>query len=175
MICKGETVQRSYLLKYAAKFFIGLRRCSERAPVFFRVLRHTMEKYVFFFTESSRWSPLFRRSSTCYIRKHSTHSSYCSPDFVLCMRVICRMWARLRSSLWEKDDFPSSKPPIASAMISNLSNNGFLLCAVFFSMLTAVWPSLWRVRLTFFTHCTFFRKTRQRYGFYPEGDVFLQF
>lgn len=128
-----------------------------------------------FFTESSRWSPLFRRSSTCYIRKHSTHSSYCSPDFVLCMRVICRMWARLRSSLWEKDDFPSSKPPIASAMISNLSNNGFLLCAVFFSMLTAVWPSLWRVRLTFFTHCTFLRKTRQRYGFYPEGDVFLQF
>ena len=128
-----------------------------------------------FFTESSLWSPLFRRSSTCYIRKHSTHSSYCSPDFVLCMRVICRMWARLRSSLWEKDDFPSSKPPIASAMISNLSNNGFLLCAVFFSMLTAVWPSLWRVRLTFFTHCTFLRKTRQRYGFYPEGDVFLQF
>ena len=64
-MCKGETVQRSYLLKYAAKlriteqackwtfvgwqYFIGLRRCSERAPVFFRVLRHTMEKYVFFY------------------------------------------------------------------------------------------------------------------------------
>ena len=78
-----------------------------------------MVKYVIFFTESSRWSPLFRRPSTCYIRKHLIHSSYYSPDFVLCIRVICRMWARLRSSLWEKDDFPSSKPPIASAMISN--------------------------------------------------------
>ena len=72
-----------------------------------------------FFIESSRWSSLFRRPSTCYIRKHLTHSGYYSPDFVLCIRVICRMWARLRSSLWEKDDFPSNKPPIASAMISN--------------------------------------------------------
>lgn len=76
---------------------------------FFRVIRHTMEKYVFFFTESSRWSSLFRRPSTCCIRKHLSHSSYCFPGFVLCMRVICRMWARLRSSLWEKDDFPFSK------------------------------------------------------------------
>lgn len=58
-------------------------------------------------------------SFTCYIRKHLTHSGYYSPDFVLCIRVICLMWARLRSSLWEKDDFPSNKPPIASAMISN--------------------------------------------------------
>ena len=97
----------------------------------------TMVKYVIFFIESSRWSSLFRRPSTCYIRKHLTHSGYYSPDFVLCIRVICLMWARLRSSLWEKDDFPSNKPPIASAMISNWSNNGFLLCAVFFSMLTA--------------------------------------
>ena len=102
-----------------------------------------------FFIESSRWSSLFRRPSTCYIRKHLTHSGYYSPDFVLCIRVICRMWARLRSSLWEKDDFPSSKPPIASAMISNWSNNGFLLCAVFFSMLTAFWPPLWRVKVVF--------------------------
>lgn len=101
------------------------------------------------FLKSWWWSSFFVGSFTCYIRKHLTHSSYCSLDFVLCMRVICRMWARLRSSLWEKDDFPSSKPPIASAMISNLSNNGFLLCAVFFSMLTAVWPSLWRVRVVF--------------------------
>lgn len=190
-MCKGETVQRSYLLKYAAKLriteqackwtFVGFSGVSPTPEAVLRVLQPLFGclgiqwRNMCFFTESSRWSPLFRRSSTCYIRKHSTHSSYCSPDFVLCMRVICRMWARLRSSLWEKDDFPSSKPPIASAMISNLSNNGFLLCAVFFSMLTAVWPSLWRVRLTFFTHCTFLRKTRQRYGFYPEGDVFLQF
>lgn len=102
-----------------------------------------------FFIESSRWSSLFRRPSTCYIRKHLTHSGYYSPDFVLCIRVICLMWARLRSSLWEKDDFPSNKPPIASAMISNWSNNGFLLCAVFFSMLTAFWPPLWRVKVVF--------------------------
>ena len=112
-------------------------------------LKPTMVKYVIFFKKSWWWSSFFVGSFTCYIRKHLTHSGYYSPDFVLCIRVICRMWARLRSSLWEKDDFPSSKPPIASAMISNWSNNGFLLCAVFFSMLTAFWPPLWRVKVVF--------------------------
>lgn len=135
MMCKGETVQRSYLLKYAAKLriteqackwtFVGFSGISPTPEAVLRVLQSLFGclgiqwRNMCFFTESSRWSPLFRRPSTCYIRKHLTHSSYYSPDFVLCIRVICRMWARLRSSLWEKDDFPSSKPPIASAMISN--------------------------------------------------------
>ena len=143
--CSGLRLGNWSLQWWNMWFF--LKKVDGGAPVSYTHL--TLPTNMCFFTESSRWSPLFRRPSTCYIRKHLTHSSYCSLDFVLCMRVICRMWARLRSSLWEKDDFPSSKPPIASAMISNLSNNGFLLCAVFFSMLTAVWPSLWRVRVVF--------------------------
>lgn len=63
-MCKGETVQRSYLLKYAAKLriteqackwtFVGLAVFHRPQKLFcvcsrlFRVLRHTMVKYVIF-------------------------------------------------------------------------------------------------------------------------------
>ncbi len=147
-MCKGETVQRSYLLKYAAKLRMtrtslqmdfcrlgsihtALEDVLSVLPVTFRVLRHTMEKYVFFLRKvvggalSSGGLLL-----VTFVNIRLTVAIVLRTLFCACVSsAVCRQAAQFA---FEKSDFPSSKPPIASAMISNLSNNGFLLCAVFF-------------------------------------------